>query len=93
MSHPTKECALPACGRPFTPRAYTQRFCSETCRVKMPWVPRAIPTPKQPELSALERAEREMRTLWVVSGWALEQNRERSYRLWGACLGVNLEAA
>jgi hypothetical protein len=91
MSHPTKDCAF--CGDPFTPRAYTQRFCAEACRVRMPWVPRNAPTPKQPELSAIERSEREMRTRWVVSDWALEQRRPRSMALWGACLGVNLEAA
>lgn len=90
MSHPAKSCAF--CETTFTPRAYTQRFCSEACRVKMPWTPR-IATPKAPELSAVERAARDLLTRCTATGWGIEHRRERNYNLWGECLGVSLEAA
>lgn len=83
-------CDYEDCSAEYTPKAPSQRYCKPACKVADA-KPLDEEAREQAYLSPLKRAEDEIARRCREAGEAL-MSRERSYELWGVCLGLKREA-
>lgn len=88
MRFAPRNCEREACGKRYDPANAKQRFCSADCRLTGETETLDVASVELRAMGPIDRAEREMRNRWVVSGWALEQRRERQFHLWCECLAL-----
>lgn len=95
-----RRCERAACSAIYRPKSSKQKYCSRECWIlvaperdrKMIRIPPQVVGVEVASV-ALDAKQSDMLTRCTVTGWGIEHRRERSYQLWGECLGVNLEAA